>query len=102
MRVLVTGATGFVGGHVADRLTDQGHEVRAMTRRPDRYRGSGTAVAGDISDPAGLLHALEGCRAAYYLVHSLDATDFATRDREGAEAFADAAVASGVEQVVYL
>ncbi len=101
-RVLVTGATGFVGGHVAERLVGLGHDVRAMTRHPDRYHGFGTAVAGDISDPESLRRALDGCRAAYYLVHSLDATDFADRDRVGAEQFAAAAVGADVEQIVYL
>ncbi len=102
MRVLVTGATGFIGSHLAERLGDLGHEVKAMTRHPDRYRGFGTAVGGDIADPGALGRALEGCDAAYYLVHSLDATDFADRDRVGAESFAAAAVAAGVDQIIYL
>ena len=102
MRVLVTGATGFVGSHLARALVDAGHEVRAMTRMPDRYDGAGAAVRGDVADPASLAAALEGQEAAYYLVHSLDSTDFTERDRRGAEAFADAARAAGVRQVIYL
>lgn len=102
MRVLVTGATGFVGRHVARRLADLGHDVAAMTRDPATYHGPGAAVRGDIADPPRLRHALEGCAVAYYLVHSLSADDFANRDRRGAEAFAAAAVAAGVEQVIYL
>ena len=102
MRVLVTGATGFVGSSLARALVEAGHDVRAMTRKPDRYEGAGTPVGGDVSDPASLVQALEGQEAAYYLVHSLDSADFTERDRKGAEAFADAATAAGVRQVVYL
>ena len=102
MKVLVTGATGFVGSHLARALDDAGHDVRAMTRKPDRYRGAGTAVGGDVSDPASLSAALAGQEAAYYLVHSLDSADFTERDRRGAEAFGDAAREAGLRQVVYL
>ncbi len=102
MRVLVTGATGFVGARLTGALVEAGHEVRAMTRKPDRYRGAGTAVGGDVTDPASLAEAVDGQEAAYYLVHSLDSADFTERDRRGAEAFADAARDAGVRQVVYL
>jgi len=102
VNVLVTGATGFVGSALCAALVDAGHDVRAMTRRPASYRGQGTAVAGDIGDPRTLAAALDGCDAAYYLVHSLDSADFAARDRRGAQAFGDAAAAAGVRQVVYL
>ncbi|MDQ1358613.1 MAG: hypothetical protein QOG44_2986 [Acidimicrobiaceae bacterium] len=102
MKVLVTGATGFVGSHLCAALVDAGHDVRAMTRRPASYSGPGEAVGGDIADPAALSIALQGCDAAYYLIHSLDSADFAERDRRGAEAFGDAAAAAGVGQVIYL
>lgn len=102
MRVLVTGATGFVGSHLAEALVAAGHDVRAMTRAPERYAGAGVAVRGDVGDPATLAAALADQEAAYYLVHSLDAADFTERDRRGAAAFADAARQAGVGQVVYL
>ncbi|MDP9074279.1 MAG: NAD(P)H-binding protein [Actinomycetota bacterium] len=102
MNVLVTGATGFVGSHLCAALAEAGHEVRAMTRRPDSYQGPGVAVGADVEDASSLGPALQGCRAAYYLVHSLDTADFAARDRGGAEAFGDAAAAAGVSQVIYL
>ena len=102
MRTLVTGATGFVGSRLCAALVAAGHEVRAMTRRPDSYRGAGTAVGGDVGKPAGLAAALEGCEAAYYLVHSLASKDFEELDRLGAVAFGDAAAAAALRQVIYL
>ena len=102
MKVAVTGATGFIGGHLARALTDHGHDVTALTRHPDDYDGAGRAVHADIADAASLGEALDGQEAAYYLVHSLAEQDFAERDREGAHAFAAAATAAGLDQVVYL
>jgi len=102
VNVLVTGATGFVGSHLTRALVEAGHEVRAMTRRPDAYDGSGTPVRGDVGDPASLRQALDGQDAAYYLVHSLDSADFTERDRRGAEVFGDAAHAVNLSQVLYL
>ena len=102
MRVAVTGATGFVGAAVAKALTDDGHDVTALTRHPDDYSGAGRAVHADIDDAESLRQALDGQEAAYYLVHSLAVEDFAVRDREGATAFAAAATGAGLSQVVYL
>jgi uncharacterized protein YbjT (DUF2867 family) len=101
-RILVTGATGFVGGRLVPALVAQGHDVRAMTRRPQSYDGPGTAVGGDVHDAATLGPALEGAEVAYYLVHSLDAEDFEQRDARAAEAFGEAAAQAGCRQIVYL
>ncbi len=101
-RLLVTGATGFIGRRLVPALVDAGHDVRAMTRRPESYDGPGEAVAGDVSDPASLTGPLEGVQVAYYLVHSLDDADFERKDAEAARAFASAAKAQGVQQIVYL
>lgn len=101
--VLVTGATGFVGRSLVPRLLDGGFSVRAMTRNPDRYIGSGEEIVlGDVSEPSSLTNALAGVDVAIYLVHSLDHVDFERRDAEGAHAFAAAAAAAGVRQIVYL
>ncbi|MDQ6617613.1 MAG: NAD(P)H-binding protein [Actinomycetota bacterium] len=102
MKVLVTGATGFVGSHLGAALVDAGHDVRGLTRRPESYHGPGVPVGGDIGDLSSLRPALDGCEAAYYLVHSLDSANFADKDRCGAEVFGDAAAAAGVQQLIYL
>ncbi|MCW2524289.1 MAG: NAD-dependent epimerase/dehydratase family protein [Frankiales bacterium] len=100
--VLVTGASGFVGSHLASALVEVGHDVRAMTRHPERYQGAGVAVAGDVGDEASLAEPLSGVTAAYYLVHSLGSKDFERKDAAAAEAFAAAAAAAGVRQIIYL
>ncbi|TYL45024.1 NAD(P)H-binding protein [Nocardioides sp. BGMRC 2183] len=100
--VLVTGATGFVGRRLVRKLVDDGVGVRAMTRRPERYQGPGTAVAGDVGDPDSLAAAVRGVDVAVYLVHSLDHDDFEERDAQAARNFARAAAEAGVRQIVYL
>ncbi|MBM0127312.1 NAD(P)H-binding protein [Pimelobacter simplex] len=100
--VLVAGGTGFVGRRLVAALAEQGHDVRVMTRHPDRYDGPGTAVRGDVGDPATLDGPLDGCGAAYYLVHSLGHEDFEARDARAAEAFGARAARAGLEQLVYL
>jgi uncharacterized protein YbjT (DUF2867 family) len=102
MRVLVTGASGFVGGRLAPELEKAGHDVLAMTRHPDRYRGAGQPVRGDVHDPASIAAAMRGCDAAYYLVHSLSDPDFEQRDAAAARSFAAAAADAGLSRIVYL
>jgi len=102
MRVLVIGASGFIGSHLASELSGSGHDVRAMTRRPENYRGAGTPVFGDVADEFSLAAALQGVDVAYYLVHSLEASDFEDRDARAAKAFTAAAQKQGVQRIVYL
>ncbi|MFO7609881.1 MAG: SDR family oxidoreductase [Candidatus Krumholzibacteriia bacterium] len=105
--VLVTGATGYVGGRLRRRLEAAGARVRCLARDPQRLEGriaAGTeVVAGDVLAPATLPAALAGVDTAYYLVHSIGAASgFEARDREGATNFARAAAAAGVRRLVYL
>lgn len=102
MKILIAGATGFVGSPLTRALAAAGHDVLAMTRHPDGYQGAGTAVGADVSRPHSLGAAVEGVDVAYYLVHSLDSDDFARRDAEAAAAFGAAARAAGVGRIVYL
>ncbi len=102
LRVLVTGASGFIGSRLCPALIEAGHHVRAMTRTPEKYSGSGDPVAGDVSDPDSLTPALADIDAAYYLVHSLDSGDFVERDADAARAFGAAAAAAGVKRIIYL
>jgi len=102
MRVLVAGASGFVGRRLCPALVEAGHEVRAMTRHLDTYVGVGTPIPGDVHDLRSLATALDGCAAAYYLVHSLGDADFESEDAVGAQAFGAAAAGAGVRRIVYL
>jgi uncharacterized protein YbjT (DUF2867 family) len=103
---LVTGATGYVGGRLVARLVSEGRPVRATSRDPRRFEPveGVEAFPADVLSGKGVREALEGCRAAYYLVHSMEAGDehFASRDRRAATNFACAAREAGVEKVVYL
>ena len=105
--VLVTGATGYVGGRLLTALEERGERVRCLARKPDvlrpRVASTTEIVAGDIADPGALMAALEGVHSAYYLVHAMDARgDFARRDREAAGRFGAAAKDAGVQRIIYL
>ena len=103
---LVTGASGYVGGRLVERLVGEGRPVRAVARDPARVASLDGVEPGraDVLSGVGVAEALEGCTAAYYLVHSMEARDgdFAARDRRAARNFARAAREAGVEKVVYL
>jgi uncharacterized protein YbjT (DUF2867 family) len=102
VKVLVAGASGFVGRRLCVALDQAGHDVAAMTRNPAGYRGAGTPVRGDVHDHATLGPALAGCQAAYYLVHSLQDADFERKDAAGATAFGAAAARAGLRRIIYL
>ena len=100
--ILVTGATGHVGSRLVGELLARGRGVRALTRG-DSERAGVETVQGDVLEPDTLRAALDGVRAAYYLVHALASTGgLAEEEHEGARNFAVAARKAGVERIVYL
>ncbi|HEU4975573.1 MAG TPA: NAD(P)H-binding protein [Baekduia sp.] len=106
--IVLTGATGYIGGRLLPRLLADGHEVRCVVRDPGRARlpEGATMVRGDVLEGTGLRAALDGADVAYYLVHSMGdgvaGASFAERDRRGAEAFGRAVRAAGVQRTIYL
>jgi uncharacterized protein YbjT (DUF2867 family) len=116
MRILLTGASGFIGSELAPRLLDEGHDVRALGREPARVRSALTrsseieVIRGDVLGDEGLTRAMRGVDVAYYLIHSMESRPtgasrqraFPERERTGARNFAAAARRAGVGRIVYL
>jgi uncharacterized protein YbjT (DUF2867 family) len=105
--VLLTGATGYVGGRLLRCLEKEGLQVRCLARRPEFLRGrvapATEVVRGDLSEPASLGPALAGVDVAYYLVHSMGSAEaFVDADRSAARNFGRAAREAGVRRIVYL
>ncbi len=109
--ILVTGATGYIGGRLVPRLLEAGYRVRCAVRSPRKLESRGWAsdprveiVRADLDDAAAIADAAEGVFAAYYLVHSMQAAgrDYREVDRRLARNFVDACNAGGVERVFYL
>jgi uncharacterized protein YbjT (DUF2867 family) len=101
-RVLVAGATGYIGRRLVAELVAGGQPVRCLARTPDKldaesWRAQVEVVAGDVLDLESLVAAFRDVDAAYYLVHSIGSQlDWQTRDRTAAENFRDAAAAAGL------
>ena len=108
LTVLVTGATGYIGGRLVPRLLSDGHQVRALTRSASRLRdlpwaGQVEVVQGDVLEPDDVARAMAGVDVAYYLIHSIGTGgSFEDTDRRAATVFADAARTAGVRRIVYL
>jgi uncharacterized protein YbjT (DUF2867 family) len=107
MRILLTGASGFIGALLIPRLQSGGHELSALAREPSRVQADLPIVRGDALSGEGLHEALDGVEVAYYLIHSMERAGtgdgpFQARERLAAENFAAAAAACGVRRIVYL
>lgn len=105
--ILLTGATGYVGGRLLPLLRDQPVIVKCLARNPDKLQPVAgeniRIVQGDVLDQASLATALEGVQTAYYLVHLMSGShDFEEDDRRAAVNFAGAAEQAGVQRIIYL
>lgn len=106
--LLVTGATGYIGGRLIPRLLAAGYPVRALVRDPKRLEGRPwlaqiEVVEGDALDPASLRRALEGVSTAYYLIHGMQGgKTSAERDLQAARNFARQAEIARIERIIYL
>ncbi len=108
--VLVTGATGYIGGRLVPELLARGHKVRCFARTPEKldgqpWRSQVEIAQGDLSNAGSVQQALEGVDVAYYLVHSMSADaggSFSSHDRAAAATFRDAAASAGVQRIIYL
>jgi uncharacterized protein YbjT (DUF2867 family) len=105
-RILIAGASGYVGGRLLKVLEARGETVRCLARKPEfltsRVARSTEVVQGDVLDAESLERALAGVHTAYYLVHSMGVANFEKADRIGAANFAEAAAKAGVQRVIYL
>lgn len=108
MKILLTGATGFVGGRLLTELISRGHSVHCLVRETSETGGfedqPGVEIfRGDARDCDSVRAALAGCDAAYYLIHSMGRkTDFETRDRQLAETFVAASADSSLRRLIYV
>ncbi len=106
-RILLTGATGYIGGRLLPRLESDGQHIRCLARRPENLTGkvadSTEVVRGDLNNRDSLDQAMRGIDVAYYLVHSLGSSgNFEAEEAASAQNFADAARIAGVGRVIYL
>ena len=108
MNIMVTGATGYIGGRLVPLLITGGHHVICLARDPARLAGRNwegvTIRRADVLDPVGQEQAMQGVDVAYYLIHSMaeGSHGFEERDRNAARNFGAAAHATGVKRIIYL
>lgn len=104
--VLLTGATGYVGGHLLRRLEREDYRINCLVRNPERLSDTGDKTClfkGDVMEPDTLSRAFESVDVAFYLIHSLgDGRNFEERERQAAENFVAAARTAGISRIIYL
>lgn len=106
--ILVTGATGYVGGRLVPRLVEAGYRVRCMSRDPERLKGRSwreqvEVVQGDALNKESVVAAMQGVSVAYYLIHGFQGDKLdARRDMAAARNFAEASEEAGIERIIYL
>ena len=105
--ILITGATGYVGGCLLRVLEQRGYRIRCLARRPDflksKVAASTQVVKGDVLDCDSLQEAMREVKIAYYMIHSMDAKgSFEEYDRQAALNFSSIAKETGVERIIYL
>ncbi|MCK5310461.1 MAG: NAD(P)H-binding protein, partial [Desulfobacteraceae bacterium] len=109
--ILITGATGYIGGRLVLRLLEAGYRVRAMARSMKKIQGKTweghpnlELVKADLHNPDSLEKALQGCNVAYYLVHSMseEHKDFAEADRRAAKIFISLSDKQDLDRIIYL
>jgi uncharacterized protein YbjT (DUF2867 family) len=107
-RILVTGATGYIGGRLIPRLLESGYQLRVLARDPSRLSGRTWTdqveiVKGDVLEPDSLIQAFADIDIAYYFIHSMVSTEnFHQRDIDAAHNFGEAAHQAGVKRIIYL
>jgi uncharacterized protein YbjT (DUF2867 family) len=107
-QILVTGATGYIGGRLIPRLLESNYQVRVLARDPKRLAGRAWTdqveiVKGDVLEPESLIQACSGIDVAYYFIHSMVSTEnFHQRDIDAAHNFGEAAHQAGVKRIIYL
>ncbi len=107
-RILVTGATGYIGGRLVPRLLEKGYFVRCLARNPENLKGRNwknfEVIKGDLFSEESLKKAMKDIDVAYYLIHSMQAgeKDFEERDRQAAINFGKVAKEAGVQRIIYL
>lgn len=105
-KILLTGATGYVGGKLLKRLELEGHEIHCLARNPDKLKNTGAntkVFQGDVLVRSSMWEAFQGIDTAYFLVHFLhEKHDFEAMEIEAAENFASMARSAGVQRIVYL
>ena len=104
-KILLTGATGYVGGRLMEHLLEAGHELCILARSPEKIvsRSGVEVIAGDIRNGKAILEAMSGCEVAYYLVHGLNAhASFEHEEASTAQVFTAAANRSNLEKIIFL